>query len=186
MPTQFTALMARWLFGKATQEKTKQPSPPPETKLPGNAIPILSSAELLLPFKPQVGRIQELAGTTQAHFETYYQATLDRYANHCQQRPALQPSHHHPDGLLRLGLETAVAALKVRQAYLLPPVAVPEEAMLKKELWTFAVFTLALLHGLHDPALSQTVTLYTKDSEATWNPWSETMNVDPDVMAMPS
>ena len=182
MPIQLPALIGQWLSGNLKKEEKTPACQDDRPQLPSHALPILSSAELLLPFKPLVSRIQALAGTTQAHFETYYQATLDRYADHCQQRPALQPSHRHPSGLLRLGLETAVAALKVRQAYLLPPGSVPEEAVLKKDLWTFAVFTLALLHGLHEPALNQIVTLYGKDSEARWNPWSGTMIANPDVM----
>jgi len=181
MPIRLPALAARWLSGNLKNDQAPPACQDAKSKLPSHAIPILSPAGLLLPFKSQLSRIQALAGTTQVHFETYYQATLDRYADHCQQRPALQTSHHHQNGLLRLGLETAIAALKVRQAYLLPPGSVPEEAVLKKDLWTFAVFTLALLHGLHEPALSQTVTLYKNDSEATWNPWPGSMSANPDV-----
>jgi len=182
MPIRLPALAARWLSGNLKKDQAPQAGQDDKPKLRSHAIPILPPAELLLPFKHQIGRIQALAGTTQAHFEAYYQATLDRYADHCQQRPALQASHLHQNGLFRLGLETAVAALKVRQAYLLPPGTVPEEAVLKKDLWTFAVFTLALLHGLHEPALSQTVMLYKNGSEATWNPWSGSMSANPDVM----
>ena len=44
------------------------------------------------------------------------------------------------------------------------------------------MFTLALLHGLYEPTLSHTVTLYSNDSEVRWNPWSRTISANPDVI----
>ena len=53
--------------------------------------------------------------------------------------------------------------------------------MLKKDLWTFAVFTLALLGGMAKPTSGQTVTLSDGTASWVWNPWSGAMNDDPTV-----
>jgi len=147
----------------------------PRAELPPGVFPLLPASELLLRFTARVSRIEELAGTTPLHFERYYLDTLHRFARWSQQRPASHPRYGHPGGLLGLGLETAAAALKIRQGYLLPPGAVPEEAVLKKDLWTFAVFTLALLHHARQPAMEQRVTLLDGDTSWIWNPWTGTM-----------
>lgn len=137
--------------------------------------------ELLLRFRASASRVEELAGAIPLHFERYYLDTLHRFARWSQQRPASHPRYGHPSGLLELGLETA-AALKIRQGYLLPPGAVPEEAVLKKDLWTFAVFALALLHDARQPAMERRVVLLDGDTSWTWNPWTGTMADFPDVL----
>ncbi len=78
-------------------------------------------------------------------------------------------------------METAAAALKIRQGHLLPPGAPPEEAVLKKDLWTFAVFTLGLLGETTKPTTQQTVTLSGEIGSRIWNPWSSTISDDPAV-----
>ena len=78
-------------------------------------------------------------------------------------------------------METAAAALKIRQGHLLPPGAAPEEAVLKKDLWTFAVFTLALLGDLAKPTAQQPVALSDGTTSWLWNPWSSAMDDDPTV-----
>jgi len=102
-----------------------------------------------------------------------------RFARWSQQRPASPTHYAHPGGLLDLGMETAAAALKIRQGHLLPPGAPPEEAVLKKDLWTFAVFTLALLGEAIKPTSEQTVTLSGETGSRIWNPWSSTISDDP-------
>jgi hypothetical protein len=137
---------------------------------------------LLADRRAAVSRIEELAGTTQAHFEQYYLDTLHRFARWSQQRPASPTHYTHPGGLLDLGMETAATALKIRQGHLLPPGAPPEEAVLKKDLWTFAVFTLALLGETAKSTPGQTITLFGGDtSERIWNPWSSAIGDDPAV-----
>jgi hypothetical protein len=151
-------------------------------ELPSDAFPLLPPGELLLRCRAKVSRIEELAGTTPPHFEHYYLETLHRFARYTQQRPASQASHSRPGGMLDLGLDTAAAALKIRQAYLLPPGAVPEEAVLKRDIWTFAVFTLALLHDLRQPAMEQAVTLFDGTATSAWNPWAGAMGDVPGVV----
>ncbi len=155
---------------------TQQAYPPPT-----DTLPVLPPGELLAHRCAAVNRIEELAGTTPAHFEQYYLDTLHRFACWSQQRPA-SPNHYaHPGGLLDLAMETAAAALKIRQGHLLPPGAPPEEAVLKKDLWTFSVFTLALLGEAIKPTSEQTVTLFGETGSRIWNPWSSTISDDPAV-----
>ncbi|MCX7113679.1 MAG: helicase/relaxase domain-containing protein [Proteobacteria bacterium] len=181
MPNAFSAVLSAIGF-----RRPRQDTPPParvgHTCLPPpGMLPVASPGELLANRRASVSRIEELAGTTQAHFERYYLDTLHRFARWCQQRPAFQPRHAHPGGLLDFGMGAAAAALKIRQGHLLPPGAMPEEAVLKKDLWTFAVFTLALLGGMAKPTLGQTVTLSDGTASWVWNPWSDAMNDDPTV-----
>ena len=155
---------------------TQQAYPPP-----ADTLPILPPGELLAHRCASVNRIEEQAGTTQAHFEQYYLDTLHRFARWSQQRPAYPTHYAHPGGLLDLGMETAAAALKIRQGHLLPPGAPPEEAVLKKDLWTFAVFTLGLIGETTKPTSEQTVILSGETGSRIWNPWSSTISDDPAV-----
>ena len=88
----------------------QQATPTPESAMaagacppPPGMLPMLSAAELLANRRAGVSRIEELAGTTQAHFERYYLDTLHRFARWCQQRPTCQPRHARPGGLLDRG-----------------------------------------------------------------------------------
>lgn len=66
-----------------------------------------------------------------------------------QQLPASE-AHHHCDrgGLLAHGLEVALHALKLRRGHLLPQRADTEEIVAKRDIWTFAIFSAALLHDI--------------------------------------
>jgi integrating conjugative element relaxase (TIGR03760 family) len=158
------------------------PAPIPAVQpLPPRAFPILSVQELLSRRRESTHRLEELAGTTGPHFERYYLGDLARFAAWAQQLPASEAHHHaYPGGLLDHGLEVAVAALRLRQGYLLPPAAPPEEAVLKKDLWTYAVFTLALLHDAAKPAVDQIITVHGADhTRWSWNPWTSSLGDDP-------
>jgi len=82
--------------------------------------------------------------------------------------------HHHslPGGLLEHTLETVCNALTIRRAYLLPPGSDPEEINPKQELWTYAVFTGALLHDIGKSVVDQKITLCDKKGKelGIWNP----------------
>ncbi len=183
MPNAFSGFSSWLRFWRSAPDQAHvEESTSSASALPSDAFPLLPPCELLLRCRAKVSRIEELAGTTPAHFERYYLDTLHRFARYVQQRPASQASHSRPGGMLDLGLDTAAAALKIRQAYLLPPGAVPEEAVLKRDIWTFAVFTLALLHDLSQPAMEQTVTLFNDTATAEWNPWAGAMGDDSSVV----
>jgi integrating conjugative element relaxase (TIGR03760 family) len=159
---------------------------PPDPRLPDppGALPILSVRDLLRARRASIDLLEELAGTTRPHFEAFYLADLARCAAWAQQLPASEAHHHaYPGGLLDHACEVAVAALRIRRGYLLPPGAPPEEAVLKKDLWTYAVFTLALLHDAGKPVVDQVVTVHGNDGTAwPWNPWSGALGDDPKAL----
>lgn len=183
MPHLFSGFSAWRQYFRPISAPTAPQESLSETSLPFDALPVLPPGELLLRCRGNVSRIEELAGTTQKHFADYYLETLHRFACYVQQRPASPASYAHPGGMLAVGLETAATALKIRQAYLLPAGAVPEEAVLKKDRWTFAVFTAALLHDLARPATEQKITLFDGKTTRTWNPWTGAMADVPDIVA---
>ena len=157
-------------------------SPPPPCTVPGT-LPVLSARELLSARRECVNKIEELAGTTRTHFEQYYLSMLWRFAEWSQQLPASGRQHPaYAGGALDYGLEAAAAALRIRQGHLLPPGAPPEDVVLKKSLWTYAVYTLALLHGAANPALEQAVTVFGEDHGAwAWNPWAGGIGDNPNA-----
>lgn len=154
----------------------------PENRRPLDALPILSSQELLVARRQQVNQIEELAGASPQHFERYYLAVLHRFASFVQQVPASEAHHHaHAGGLLDHALEVACTALKLRQGYLLPPGAAAEDAVLKRDLWTYAVFTAALAHDVAKPATDQSITVFDAAGECSWrwDPWATDLTDDP-------
>lgn len=111
----------------------------------------------------QVKTIQQLAGVPQAHWRTLYMDALLAFAGYVQQLPASE-AHHHPGagGLLDHTLEVVTHALRIRRGHLLPHGADAEEITAKKDVWTYAVFSSALLHDVGKPLMDQVVTLYDK------------------------
>ena len=85
MTEMLSAMLSR--FG-LLQTKPKKPSLAVATQQayppPADTLPVLPSGELLANRRTAVSRIEELAGTTQAHFGQYYLDTLHRFA--CCQR----------------------------------------------------------------------------------------------------
>lgn len=148
--------------------------------LPPGAFPVLAARDLLAGRRMLVNRIEEAAATTRPHFERYYLGALWHFAAWAQQFPFPEGGRGYPGGLLDHGLESAKAALLIRQGRLLPPGAPPEESALKQSLWTYAVFTLALL-GAAQPAVGLAVTVSGDDATDSWawNPWAGAVGNDP-------
>ncbi|WP_168175498.1 MobH family relaxase [Methylocaldum sp. 14B] len=173
------------IFGWFTHRSPTAPaelSPEPTDRQPAGALPVLSPRELLLSRRQHVNLIEELAGVTRHHFQAYYVAAINRFAEFVQQLPASEAHHHaYAGGMLDHGLEVAAIALKLRQAYLLPPDAVPEDINHKRDLWTYAVFTAALLHDLAKPAVDQVVTVFDERGKdfGQWDPWIGSLTDDP-------
>jgi len=128
-----------------------------------DCLQVLLPLDLLGQRAKQIKTIQQLAGVPKAHWRTLYMDALLAFAGYVQQLPASE-AHHHPGagGLLDHTLEVVTHALRIRRGHLLPHGADAEEITAKKDVWTYAVFSSALLHDVGKPLMNQVVTLYDK------------------------
>ncbi|MDZ7840906.1 MAG: MobH family relaxase [Gammaproteobacteria bacterium] len=124
-------------------------------------------------------RIDRLLSVPRPHLETLFHSAIKRYACFVQQFPASE-AHHHAStgGMLDHGLEVVANALALRRGHLLPHGDEPERLARSQDLWTYAVFTAALLHDIGKPAVDQRVTLFDARGRAlgTWDPWQGPMD----------
>ncbi len=127
----------------------------------------LNAEELLTPHADKMEEIREMVGLTPEHFEHYYKQPIARYAELIQLSPASELHHHaHPGGMIEHNLDVVINALRIRRGQILPPGIVAEEIERKKDIWTYAVFSAALLHDVGKPM----VDFYLMDSKGrTWN-----------------
>lgn len=137
--------------------RRKQSPPHPD------CLQVLLPLDLLGQRAKQIKAIQQLAGVPKAHWRSLYMDALLAFAGYVQQLPASE-AHHHPGagGLLDHTLEVVIHALRTRRGHLLPHGADAEEITAKKDVWTYAVFSSALLHDVGKPLMDQVVTLYDK------------------------
>jgi integrating conjugative element relaxase (TIGR03760 family) len=127
--------------------------------------------QLLANYQPQLRRLRQLTSLPEAHYKKLYSELLQRFAELVQLLPASESHHHaHAGGLLQHSLETAEAALRIRQSYLLPQGGIPEKQSMSADLYTYAVFTAALIHDIGKPLADQAVTLYHADGRT--EPWA--------------
>ncbi len=146
-------------------------SSPAEAMLPHGLLRP-ESAESLLE-TPRRRRLMEhiwqRTSMPRQQFSWLYRAPLERYAELVQQFPASETHHHaYPGGMLDHGLEVVAYALKLRQSYLLPAGAPPEDQAQQSEAWTAACAYAALLHDIGKVAVDLHVEL--ADGK-TWHPW---------------
>ncbi|PUB72142.1 MAG: hypothetical protein DBP03_18440 [gamma proteobacterium symbiont of Ctena orbiculata] len=128
--------------------------------------------DLLKQYQPQLRRIRQLTSVPDSHYNILYTDLIQRLAELVQLLPASEAHHHaHAGGLLQHSLETAEAALRIRQSYLLPQGGIPEQQSMKADLYTYAVFTVALLHDIGKPMTDQLVCIYHPDGwQEDWMP----------------
>lgn len=82
-------------------------------------------------------------------FERFWLIPIHRFAELAQLFPASENHHHsHAGGLLDHSLEAACYAARLRQSYLFPPDAAPEDQAAQSERWTTVIIYAALLHDL--------------------------------------
>lgn len=128
------------------------PSPPPRISgsaenwcrvLPGEALLQHCHAG---PTLDQILRQSRLAPDV---FDRDLRRALVEYAAFVQLVPASESHHHaHPGGLLAHTLEVLLAAMTLRNGYLLPLGAPTEDIDRQRDHWTYAVFLGALLHDI--------------------------------------
>ncbi|MEW8322371.1 MAG: MobH family relaxase [Candidatus Thiodiazotropha taylori] len=138
-----------------------------------------TAADLLRWYQAQLSRIRQLTSIPDGHYNKLYNDLIQRLAELVQLLPASEAHHHaHAGGLLQHSLETAEAALRIRQSYLLPQGGIPEQQSLKADLYTYAVFTAALLHDIGKPLADQLIHIHRADGRVDeWAPLGGPMSI---------
>lgn len=139
---------------------------------------VLPPDELLAPYQNLINQIKENVGVPVAHWNDVYYEFIENFASKVQLLPASE-SHHHASfgGLLQHSLEAGLNALKLRRALMLPLGGDSETIEKEKELWSYAVFTAALLHDVGKPLTDQIITIVNDSKHRTFNPLTESFNL---------
>ncbi|MFV2926401.1 MobH family relaxase [Pseudomonas alloputida] len=155
----------------------------PQKGIPEETIPAAVgfhqplSAESLLAVshrKRLLERIWQYTALSQLQFEQLYLEPIRRYATYVQQLPASESHHHaYPGGMLDHGLELVACSLKLRQSYLLPSGAAPEDQAAQADAWSAAIAYGALLHDIGKIAVDLQVEY---QSGEHWHPWHGPLN----------
>ena len=153
------------------KKKKKITQESPEITLPKGWQQPLSAQELLdTPLRQQyLNKIWQNVSMTPDSFDELYKKPIEKYAELVQLLPASESHHHsHLGGMLDHGLEVIAIASKLRQNYVLPQNAAPEEQAKQRDAWTAIIIYAALLHDIGKIAVDVTVML---NNEKKWFPW---------------
>ncbi len=116
--------------------------------------------------------LKNLISVTHEVYSILYQDILCRFAEFCQAIPV--EKNAKPYSLLNRQLNLALAALKLRQGMLLSKEPNTDIEIIAEQegKWTFAVFSTALLHQLHEIQQQWQVQLYHQkgQSKRLWQP----------------
>lgn len=117
-----------------------------------------------------LGLLWQQVSMTREMFENLYQKPIERYAEMVQLLPASESHHHaHLGGMLDHGLEVISFAAKLRQNYVLPLNAAPEDQAKQKDAWTAAVIYLALVHDIGKSIVDIEIQLQDGKRWLAWN-----------------
>jgi integrating conjugative element relaxase (TIGR03760 family) len=161
----------KWLSREKMTSQLPLAIPEMETKsLPGWFIPQTAETLLATPLRQQLIKIiWQRTSLSGGLFAELYQTPVARFAELVQQFPASEYHHHsHPGGLLDHSLEVMAFAAKLRQRYLLPAGAAPEDQAREAEAWTAGSIYAALLHDAGKVATD--IEVVTDDNQP-WYPW---------------
>lgn len=149
----------------------QQKATPPPGLLPESYTPVESAHALLQPTHRQqlLARIWELTALSHPQFQQLYLNPIQRYAQWVQQLPASETHHHaYHGGMLDHGLELVAYSLKLRQSYLLPTGAAPEDQAAQADAWSAGIAYGALLHDIGKIAVDLQVE---RQDGSLWHPW---------------
>jgi integrating conjugative element relaxase (TIGR03760 family) len=134
-------------------------------------LPIESAHSLLAAEhrRQLLDRIWQYTALSHAQFTQLYLNPIHRYAEQVQQLPASETHHHaYLGGMLDHGLELVACSLKLRQSYLLPTGAAPEDQAAQTDAWSAGIAYGALLHDIGKIAVDL---LVERQDGSPWHPW---------------
>ncbi|EJN23815.1 integrating conjugative element relaxase, PFL_4751 family [Pseudomonas sp. GM79] len=151
--------------------KRQKLPPPPAVSVAEGYLPIESAHSLLAAEhrRQLLDRIWQYTALSHVQFTQLYLNPIHRYADQVQQLPASE-SHHHAylGGMLDHGLELVACSLKLRQSYLLPTGAAPEDQAAQTDAWSAGIAYGALLHDIGKIAVDLQVE---RQDGSRWHPW---------------
>ncbi|MGQ7859809.1 MobH family relaxase [Pseudomonas sp. 32A] len=151
--------------------KRQKPTPPPTMSVAEGYLPIESAQSLLAAEhrRQLLDRIWQYTALSHAQFIQLYLNPIHRYAEQVQQLPASETHHHaYLGGMLDHGLELVACSLKLRQSYLLPTGAAPEDQAAQTDAWSAGIAYGALLHDIGKIAVDLEVE---RQDGRAWHPW---------------
>ncbi|MGR3807741.1 MobH family relaxase [Pasteurella testudinis] len=117
-----------------------------------------------------LGILWQQVSMTRDMFTALYQKPIERYAEMVQLLPASESHHHsHLGGMLDHGLEVMSFAAKLRQNYVLPQNAAPEEQSRQRDAWTAVIIYAALVHDVGKVIVDIEITLKNGKKWFAWN-----------------
>lgn len=153
------------------RHKRRKPPPPPTVSVAEGYLPIESAHSLLAAEhrRQLLDRIWQYTALSHAQFIQLYLNPIHRYAEQVQQLPASETHHHaYLGGMLDHGLELVACSLKLRQSYLLPTGAAPEDQAAQTDAWSAGIAYGALLHDIGKIAVDLQVE---RQDGRLWHPW---------------
>ncbi|MGA9705017.1 MobH family relaxase [Pseudomonas sp.] len=153
------------------RRKRQKPSPPPTVNVAAGYLSVESAHTLLaVEHRRQLlDRIWQYTALSHVQFTQLYLNPIHRYAEQVQQLPASETHHHaYLGGMLDHGLELVACSLKLRQSYLLPTGAAPEEQAAQTDAWSAGIAYGALLHDIGKIAVDLQVE---RQDGRLWHPW---------------
>ena len=153
------------------RHKRQKPPPPPTVNVDEGYLTVESAHSLLAAEhrRQLLDRIWQYTALSHAQFTQLYLNPIHRYAEQVQQLPASETHHHaYLGGMLDHGLELVACSLKLRQAYLLPTGAAPEDQAAQTDAWSAGIAYGALLHDVGKIAVDL---LIERQDGRLWHPW---------------
>ena len=158
------------------RHKRQKPPPPPTVSVADGYLPIESAHSLLAAEhrRQLLDRIWQYTALSHAQFIQLYLNPIHRYAEQVQQLPASETHHHaYLGGMLDHGLELLACSLKLRQSYLLPTGAAPEDQAAQTDAWSAGIAYGALLHDIGKIAVDLQVE---RQDGRVWHPWQGSLD----------
>ncbi|WP_443691592.1 MobH family relaxase [Pseudomonas protegens] len=158
------------------RHKRQKSPPPPAISVAEGYLPIESPQSLLAAEhrRQLLDRIWQYTALSHPQFNQLYLNPIHRYAELVQQLPASETHHHaYLGGMLDHGLELVACSLKLRQSYLLPTGAAPEDQAAQTDAWSAGIAYGALLHDIGKIAVDL---LVERQDGSAWHPWQGSLD----------